>query len=49
MDVEMHCSAGVVHTATSAWGKIQTFFLYLVQKECSFGFSNRKLTKVLRF
>jgi hypothetical protein len=34
---------------TSAWGKIQTLFLYLDKKERSFGFSNRKLTKVLRF
>lgn len=36
---------------TSAWGKIQTLFLYPDQKELSFGFSNRKLTKrfVLRF
>jgi len=49
VDMEMHCSVGIVHTATSAWGNLQTLFLYLDQKEHSFGFSNQKLTKVLRF
>jgi hypothetical protein len=40
-----HCA----HCKLLLGGKIQTLLLYLDQKERSFGFSNRKLTKVLRF